>query len=144
MRRLFDHIDLRVNDLARAAPFYRALLPLLGFTRPDIEADTRWIQYLGTGDGVSTDRIANASTSSAAVEVAEFFGLTEDRDHVPNKTRIAFRADSPAAIDALAPRLAEIGARNIEGPDSEAPHYYAVYFEDPFGNRFEVCHRTRD
>jgi hypothetical protein len=33
MRRRYDHIDLRVNSLAEARPFYEAILPALGFTR---------------------------------------------------------------------------------------------------------------
>ena len=44
-------------------------------------------------------------------------------------------------------RLAEIakreGARNIEGPMDYEPGYFAVFFEDPCGNRFEICHRVR-
>jgi len=31
----------------------------------------------------------------------------------------------------------EIGARNVEGPEWLTPGYYAVFFEDPFGNRLE-------
>ena len=35
------------------------------------------------------------------------------------------------------------GARNIEGPEVyEEPGYYAVFFEDPDGNKLEVCYRT--
>ena len=33
MPRLYDHIDLRVPDLAEVRPFYEVLLPALGFTR---------------------------------------------------------------------------------------------------------------
>ena len=38
------------------------------------------------------------------------------------------------------------GARNVEGPayEDEDALYYAVFFEDPCGNRFEVCHRTKN
>ena len=37
------------------------------------------------------------------------------------------------------------GAKNIEGPEfcpEYSPTYYTVYFEDPCGNRLEVCCRT--
>jgi hypothetical protein len=30
----FGHIDLRVSSMPEALPFYEALLPALGFTRP--------------------------------------------------------------------------------------------------------------
>ena len=118
----FDHIDLRVPDLAAVIPFYRGLLPALGFIR-EVEIED-WFQ-LETEDG------------------SEFFGITEDAGYRCNATRIAFRAASDPEVDTLARRLHEIGARNIEGPMLEAPGYYAVFFEDPFGNRLEVVHRAK-
>ena len=77
---------------------------------------------------------------------SEFFGFIASPDFVPNENRIAFWAESNAAVDALVPLLREIGAREIDGPnDAEGPgFYYAVFFEDPFGNRLEICHRTRN
>jgi catechol 2,3-dioxygenase-like lactoylglutathione lyase family enzyme len=121
--RLFDHVDLRVASLAAAGPFYRTLLPALGFTlRVDIEG---WLQFEAEGEGAT-----------------EFFGVTEDVAHVPNRTRLAFWAVSTARVDELALLLNEIGARAIEGPGFEADNYYAVYFEDPSGNRLEIVHRT--
>lgn len=122
--RHFDHVDLRVADLATAGPFYRALLPALGFTlRVEIEG---WLQFEAEGEGAT-----------------EFFGVTEDPAHVPNQTRIAFWAESTARVDDLASRLRALGAGMIEGPGFEAADYYAVYFEDPSGNRLEIVHRTR-
>lgn len=124
MPRLLDHIDLRVPDLAAATPFYEALLPALGFTlRVEIEG---WLQFEAPGDAAT-----------------DFFGITADPHHRPNATRIAFRAESREKLDALAALLPQIGAQTIEGPDFESPDYYAVYFEDPFGNRLEICHRAR-
>lgn len=129
MARLLDHIDLRVPDLAAAAPFYEALLPALGFTlRVEIEG---WLQF----EAAPPDATDTGPT--------DFFGLTVDPSHVPNATRVAFRAETREKLDALAALLPRIGAKKIEGPDFEAPDYYAVYFEDPFGNRLEICHRAR-
>ena len=132
--RFFDHIDLRVPDLAAATPFYAALLPALGFTRAaDIPG---WLQfYAGAGGGVDTDE-GSAATA--------FFGVAECPGHVVNTTRIAFWAETLATLDRLGAMLPEIGARNIEGPDWEHPGYYAVFFEDPCGNRLEICHRTEN
>lgn len=124
MPRIFDHVDLRVHDIEVAGAFYRRLLPLLGFAvRVDIDG---WIQF-------------EASRASAG----EFFGVTEDSSHRPNRSRIAFWAESVGRVDELAVAVRELGAQNIQGPDFESAIYYAVYFDDPSGNALEICYRSR-
>jgi catechol 2,3-dioxygenase-like lactoylglutathione lyase family enzyme len=124
MPRHYDHIDLRAPRLAEVRGFYERLLPALGFTR-DARVEG-WLQF-EAGDG----------------EITEFFGVTESPTHMPNENRIAFWAGSPGEVDLLAAVAREAGARNIEGPMPYEPGYYAVFFEDPCGNRLEVCHRTK-
>lgn len=124
--RLFDHIDLRVRDLAEAERFYATILPALGFPTRIAEKDC-----------VSYDSISDHPKPA-------FIALSEDRDHVPNRTRIAFWRDTREGVDAFAAVLKAADARNIEGPElctEYSPGYYAVFFEDPCGNRFEVCCR---
>lgn len=125
MRRRYDHIDLRVRNLAEARPFYETLLPALGFTQNvGIEG---WLQFEAAGTGGAPD----------------FFGVTESLQHIANECRIAFWADSTAEVDSLAQIVVRAGARNVEGPGyHEGPGYYAVFFEDPSGNRLEICNRT--
>jgi catechol 2,3-dioxygenase-like lactoylglutathione lyase family enzyme len=122
MPRRFDHVDLRVSSLAKVQPFYEALLPALGFTRDAKIED--WLQF-----------------EAPEGPVTEFFGVTESTQHQANENRIAFWAESPGEVDQLAAIAITAGAINIEGPGFEAPHYYAVFFEDPCGNRLEICHR---
>lgn len=124
MRRRYDHIDLRVRSLEEARPFYETLLPALGFTRNvGIEG---WLQFEAIGSGDATD----------------FFGITESTRHVANECRIAFWADNTIEVDRLAEMIVRAGARNVEGPGYyEGSGYYAVFFEDPSGNRLEICHR---
>ena len=124
-KRLFDHIDLRVKNRKAAQKFYEQILPAIGF-RIDKSGD-EWGQF-NAEDGKSV----------------EFFGFTEDPNHQPNGTRIAFWADSRAAVDQIGEAVRKAGARNIEGPElcvDYSPGYYAVFFEDPDGNKLEVCHR---
>ena len=123
MRRCFDHVDLRVRSLAEARPFYEALLPALGFTRKvTIEG---WLQYEAEGTDGKT----------------EFVGVTESLQHTANECRLAFWADSLREVERLAALIVRAGARNVEGPLYEEPRYYAVFFEDPCGNRLEICYR---
>jgi catechol 2,3-dioxygenase-like lactoylglutathione lyase family enzyme len=125
--RIYDHIDLRVRSLAEVRTFYETLLPALGFTRSvGIEG---WLTFEAAGPGGAT----------------EFFGVTESSHHVANECRIAFWADSTSEVDRLAEIVARAGARHIEGPGyDEGPGYYAVFFEDPGGNRLEICHRAEE
>ena len=124
MRR-FDHIDLRVPRLAEAASFYELLLPAVGFVRR--VAVEGWLQFEADEEGVT-----------------EFFGVTESPQFSPNENRIAFWAGSDAEVDSLARIITQAGARHIEGPMDYEAGYYAIFFEDPFGNRFEVCHREQN
>jgi predicted enzyme related to lactoylglutathione lyase len=122
----FDQVDLRVPDLGAVHEFYRRLLPNLGFEEEMLIPG--WLQYRAPGKGAP-----------------EFFGVTESPLHASNQNRIAFRASGTSQVDSIARLLHEIGAKNIEGPAYEASQsYYVVFFEDPAGNRFEVCYRLED
>ena len=125
--RLFDHLDLRVRDLQEAEPFYSVVLPALGF--PVRGQAPHCVYFEAVGQHPKP----------------EFIALIEDRAHVSHGTRLAFWRDTQEEVDAFAALLPNCGAKNIEGPDfcpEYTPTYYAVYFEDPCGNRFEVCCRT--
>ena len=124
-RRLFDHIDLRVRNRAAAQKFYAQILPVIGFRVN--KSGERWGAF------------------EAADETAvDFFGFTEETDHQPNGNRIAFWAESRAAVDKVAEVVRKAGGKNLEGPElcaGYSPGYYAVFFEDPDGNKLEVCFR---
>lgn len=122
MPRRFDHVDLRVRSLTTAQPFYVALLTALGFTR-DAQVPG-WFQR----------ELDHAP-------ITEFFGVAESPGHQANENRIAFWAESVEEVDRLAAVVTASGGQNVEGPGFENPEYYAVFFEDPSGNRLEICHR---
>lgn len=122
-----QHIDLRVTDAARAHAFYAKLLPVVGF--PTEDSSESWRSWVAEG---------------ADTPFRPWFGFTEDRDHRPNQNRIAFAAASREEVDRAARVAREAGARIESGP-RDCPEYsatyYAVFFEDPSGNKLEVCHR---
>ena len=125
--RLFDHVDLRVRSMAEVEAFYRVVLPALGFPVRGVTPSCVYYE-------VQSDH-----------PKPEFIALIEDPAHRPNATRLAFWCDSSEEVDVFAKELARAGARNVEGPEycpEYSPTYYAVFFEDPNGNRLEVCCRT--
>jgi predicted enzyme related to lactoylglutathione lyase len=125
-QRRFDHIDLRVKDRASAQKFYEKILPAIGFTYE--KSDEEWGTFYAETKGVRT----------------EFFGFTEDKKHQPNETRIAFWADTREEVDQIAKVVRNAGGHNLEGPQVWPEYtagYYALFFEDPDGNKLEVCCR---
>lgn len=127
MKRLFDHVDLRVRQLAEARLFYAGWLPALGFSR--VKATPIGVAFIADRDHPKP----------------EFIGLIEAPDHVPNETRLAFWADTSEEVDRLEALVRRAGARHVEAAaycPEYSPTYYAVYFEDPCGNRLEICCRV--
>ncbi len=121
----FGHVDLRVTSVDEALPFYEALLPALGFTRRFDGPE--WKVFAAEGD----------------LPAAAYVGITESPRHVPNENRIAFWAADRDEVDRLATIVVGAGGRNVSGPKQMpyGPDYYAVFFDDPCGNRLEVYHR---
>jgi catechol 2,3-dioxygenase-like lactoylglutathione lyase family enzyme len=124
VRPVLSHVDVRVRDRARAIAFYDAILAPLGHVKSDGDA---WTTYAPPPeDGAEDD--------------AMWFGFTADAAMTPGLTRVAFAAETCEQVDAVTAVALESGARNVEGPDYDyGPEYYAVFFEDPDGNRLEVC-----
>ncbi|HEX3550375.1 MAG TPA: VOC family protein [Candidatus Elarobacter sp.] len=124
---LISHVDLRVRDRARSEEFYDALLSVLGAVKDAGKTFTTWsVVPPDAPDGY---------------EATEWFGITEDPAMTPGPARVAFDAPSRGTVDAIATILPAIGARNVEWTDGMyGPNYYAVFFDDPDGNRLEICH----
>jgi catechol 2,3-dioxygenase-like lactoylglutathione lyase family enzyme len=122
----FGHLDLRVSSVDQALPFYEALLTALGFTR----------RYHGAEWKVW-------GKTDPPLPATAYLGITESADHAPNENRIAFWVAEPAEVDRIAAVVEEAGGSEISGPKPMpyGPDYYAVYFSDPSGNRFEVYFR---
>ncbi len=125
--RLFDHFDLRVSNLGEARKFYDAWLPALGLTEIDPSEDQ--IGYVMPG----------------AKGNSPFVWLNEEPGHRGSANRVAFWADTEEEVNRLGKVVVEAGARAVEGPEychDYTPGYYAVFFEDADGNKWEICCRT--
>jgi len=119
-----DHVDHRVGNVKRVRAFYDALMPALGYTEVN---DNRSVVEYYCRDAAN-----------------QFFGIHQRADHRPSDTRVAFAARTRAAVDAIGEILTRAGAKRIEGPEDCPDYtqpYYAVFFEDPEGNKLEVCCR---
>ncbi|MDP9016879.1 MAG: VOC family protein [Candidatus Eremiobacteraeota bacterium] len=121
---LFSHVDLRVRRQPEAFRFYNALLGSMGFHVVKAERFDEHEPTWRRAGWVAND---------------EFFGFIVDPEFVANQTRLAFAAKSPAEVDRLAAVALEHGANDYD-PPHDYGGYYAAFFEDPDGNRLEICY----
>lgn len=137
MEPIIDHIQITVKDLATAVPFYDRFLSLLGFSplakvSATIEKhDFQVVEY-------SHPRLSFAITSPRSA-------FRDDHVHrrKPGSLHhLAFRAASRGEVDKLYEELKALGA-DIVSPPRHYPEYrpagyYAVFFKDPHGIKYEI------
>ena len=127
---LIQHVDLTVQELGRSAPFYEAVLAFMAYRR-----------VRDAADGIDWDLLAPSGLSSIGIKPAR-----TDRRHdryTCGLHHVAWCADSRADVDRLHDLLRQIGATILDAP-AEYPQYgdryYAVFFADPDGLKFEFVH----
>jgi catechol 2,3-dioxygenase-like lactoylglutathione lyase family enzyme len=118
---MYDHIGLKVKDLAASQQFYQTLLASLG-------------HVLGFHD---------ASQAGFGPPDAPAFWLYASPNVKMDGTHIAFRASNHAQVDAFYKAGLKAGARDNGAPGLRpdySPTYYAAFLLDPDGNNLEaVC-----
>jgi catechol 2,3-dioxygenase-like lactoylglutathione lyase family enzyme len=118
----YDHIDFRVGNLRKVTKFYDALMPALG------------LRVIRRGD-----RSRDYWNEDRRLP---FFGLVQAVASTPSRTRIAFAAATRKDVDRITKVVRRAGGKEICGPEEcYRQPYYAVFFEDPEGNKLEVCCR---
>ena len=141
MQPIIDHIQITVQDLPRAEAFYDQFLPLLGF---------------------DLSRKVKGRVAAHEFDVIEYhhslliFGINSPREKFAGDTvhrrrpgalhHLAFKAESMEEVDRFAGELSRIGAGSIDGPRFFPQHgekYYAIYFKDREGIKYEVVFEER-
>jgi catechol 2,3-dioxygenase-like lactoylglutathione lyase family enzyme len=116
---MFDHLTLRVPDLAAASRAFTAVL-----------------------DALEIEQTASTTTFS----VWGNFALTQtDEEHpIARRVEVAFIAPTPAHVDRFARAGVDAGF-GANGPAGLRPDYaedyYATFLKDRAGNSFEAVHR---
>ena len=116
------HVDVHVRDLAATKRLFSALAPALGYELRS--EDDEFISYWSVG------------------KKRPAIGFLRDTEHGSGAMRIAFAVAGLRDVDELAAIARDNGATTIEGPGFHPEYgddYYAVFFEDPEGNRWEIC-----
>jgi glyoxylase I family protein len=128
-----NHLALTVTDLARSTPFYDRLLGFMGYERVEVPETTQQL--------MKTRLLAWASpNASVTLRPAKDESMNKAHDrNSPGLNHLAFNAENREEVDRLHDILKESGARILDPPADYPyfPGYYAVYFTDPDGLKFE-------
>jgi catechol 2,3-dioxygenase-like lactoylglutathione lyase family enzyme len=140
MEPVIDHIQITVKDMSVAVPFYDKLLPLLGFD-PEKRATAVIEEHEFQVVEWQNPRLCFAITSPRKA----FLDDTINRRKPGALHHLAFKAASRAEVDRLHSELMGIGAAIVspprEYPEYNPPGYYALFFKDLEGIKYEiVCH----
>ena len=118
---VFDHVGLRVKDLERSAPLYKAMLAPLGYV-----AGSSGESYAGFGPKGSPALWLHLEKNAKAAGA-----------------HVALRAAERAAVDRFHAAGVKAGAKDNGAPGLRtdyAPNYYAAFLIDFDGNNIEaVC-----
>ena len=137
---IIDHVEITVKDMAQALSFYDKFLPLLGY-----DLKHRHKAYLENHQkhvvSYEHPRLGFAITSPLEV----FNNETINRRKPGALHHLAFRVSSRAEVDQLHLEVESAGATIVspprEYPEYSPPGYYAVFFKDLEGIKYEVvCH----
>ena len=126
-----NHLALTLSDLKGAeARFYKPVLEFLGYRKvEDEEAMTVWF---------SETTFAAVNLWQASPDLAG----QAHRRYAPGFHHFAFAAEDREQVDRLHALLNQIGAEVVDPPAEYdyTPGYYAVFFTDPDGLKFELVH----
>ena len=135
-RASISHIALTVSDLNRSTEFYDRIFKFMGYMPVEVPESTqqamktRLKSWVGPGYSISI-----------RPSKGEFAHRLHDRN-APGFNHMAFYAEDRSDIDAMHNLLQEIGAQVLEPPAEYpySPGYFAVYFADPDGLKFEFAY----
>ncbi len=128
-----NHLALTVSDLVRSTEFYDKVLGFMGYARVEVPEATQQLMKTRLHAWASP----NGSVTLRPAR-GESTGKVHDRN-APGLNHMAFNADNRADVEKLHNLLKESGAQILD-PPAEYPYfpgYFAVYFIDPDGFKFE-------
>ena len=132
---MLGHLGVNVPDLAAAADYYEALMPLVGYE-----------PYLTTDDTVAfMPGGAKRGTYLFLYQATEAGPVSRER---PGLQHLAFVVPTRTAVRDVHAHVVAVGDPVLHPPQEwpqYPPPYYATFWLDPFGFMLEaVCHHDRE
>ncbi|MFZ1889690.1 MAG: VOC family protein [Candidatus Binataceae bacterium] len=131
-----SHVAPTVSDLERSTAFYNKVFELIGFKSVEVPESTqqamktRLKAWVGPGYSISI-----------RPSKGEFAQRLHDRN-APGFNHLAFTAEDRSDVEKMYQLLKRMGATVLDAP-AEYPYargYFAVYFTDPDGLKFEFAY----
>lgn len=135
------HAQVTVRDIEASEQFYDILFTALGF-----DITKKYKGYLAHAD-MSVVEYLSENFDFGICSPKQAFINDEINSRKPGALQhIAFRADSPDAVDAIFAAIKHLDITILHNEPREytkiAPNYYALFFEDIDGIRWEVFHHS--
>ena len=138
MQPIIDHINITVKDIKVAEPFYDKFLPILGY---DINRKSNG--EVPEHDFTVVEYVHPLFTFAINSPREEFKEDTIHRRKPGALHHLAFKAESRDEVDRLYSEIKEIGAKIVDEPKlypQHGPHYYALFFKDLEGIKYEIVY----
>jgi catechol 2,3-dioxygenase-like lactoylglutathione lyase family enzyme len=122
---MIGYVTVGTNDFARAARFFDALFAELG-ARRTMDFDTFVVWSTGRGPGVALAKPYDGKPAT-----------------VGNGMMVALAMKSKEQVDALYAKAISLGAADEGKPGPRGDNFYAGYFRDLDGNKFNAFYMGR-
>ena len=134
-----SHIALTVSDLERSTAFYDRVFEFIGFKSVEVPESTQQAMktqlkaWVGPGYSISI-----------RPSKGEFAQRLHDRT-APGLNHMAFVAEDRSDVEKMYDLLKQLGATVLDAPAEYpySPGYFAVYFTDPDGLKFEFAYAPK-
>ena len=142
MKPCIDHIQITVKNLKKAEVFYDKLMPVLGF---DLNKKAKGCVLEHEFDVVEYFHpllIIGINSPRKAFKDAEIHRRKPGSLH-----HLAFKAASCKEVDELYLKIVKTGAQIVNKPQFYPQHgayYYALFFKDLEGIKYEIVYERRD
>ncbi|WP_342070571.1 VOC family protein [Yoonia algicola] len=130
---MIAYVTVGADDIARAARFYSAFLPALGYIQEEFHGDLSYILPKQPGQSVALPDFYVKAPFDGRPAAAG------------NGTMVAFEARSQAQVRALHAAALAAGGSNEGQPGFRASYganFYVGYLRDPHGNKIALFSNT--
>ncbi len=139
MKYRIHHTQITVKDIDHSEEFYDSLMSALGY-----DIAKKYKGYLDYADMKVIEYLSDGFDFGICSPKSEFKKENVDSRKPGALQHMAFRADSRNAVDEIFDKIKCLGVNILHNEPRVytklSPDYYAVFFEDPDGIRWEVFH----